>query len=60
MEKLATINEALAFGKKEMLEKAIKWLSENAGYYTWYNEFEGESGMMEEFIPEFRKAMEKE
>ena len=44
--------------KMVSLEKACEWLKENADCYTWYNEMEGESGMMNCFIEEFRKAME--
>ena len=58
MEKLATINEAFALGKKEMLEKAANWLRENASDYTWYDEMKGESGMMDIFIDRFIEAME--
>ena len=60
MEKLATINGAFALGKKEMLEKAVNWLIENASDYTWYDEFKGESGMMDVFIDRFIEAMENE
>lgn len=39
-------------------EKVIEWLQENADSYTWYDEMEGESGMINEFIEDLRKAME--
>lgn len=39
-------------------EKVIKWLQDNADSYTWYDEFEGESGMTDNFIEDLRKAME--
>lgn len=39
-------------------EKVIKWLQDNADSYTWYNEFEGESGMTDDFIEDLQKAME--
>ncbi len=40
-------------------EKVIKWLQDNADSYTWYDEFEGESGMTDDFIDDLRKAMEE-
>lgn len=39
--------------------KVIKWLQDNADSYTWYDEFEGESGMTDDFIEDLRKAMEE-
>lgn len=45
--------------EKDFLERAITWLKENGDCYTWYNEFEGESGITEGFIEEFKKAMEE-
>lgn len=44
-------------GAYYMLGKAVKWLQENADGYTWHNPVKGESGMYEEFITDFRKAM---
>ena len=40
-------------------DKVIKWLQDNADSYTWYDEFEGESGMTDDFIEDLRKAMEE-
>ena len=42
------------------IEKACEWLKKNADYYTWYNEFEGESGMIDEFIDDFKNYMKGE
>ncbi len=42
------------------IEKATEWLRKNADNYTWYNEFEGESGMVDEFIEVFRNYMKGE
>jgi hypothetical protein len=39
--------------------KVIKWLQDNADSYTWYDEFKGESGMIDDFIEDLRKAMEE-
>ena len=39
--------------------KVIKWLQDNADSYTWYNEFEGESGMTDDFIEDLQKAMKE-
>lgn len=39
-------------------EKVIQWLQDHADLYTWYDEFEGESGMTDDFIHYLRKAME--
>lgn len=39
------------------MKKACAWLEENADSYTWYNEFEGESGMINEFIEDFKNYM---
>ena len=50
--------EMAAWKERQIIEKAIEWLKKNADSYTWYNEFEGESGMIEEFIEDFKKAME--
>ena len=38
--------------------KVIEWLQNNADSYTWYDEFEGESGMTDNFIEDLKKAME--
>lgn len=38
-------------------QKVITWLQDNADSYTWYDEFEGESGMTDNFIEDLRKAM---
>jgi hypothetical protein len=42
------------------LEKATEWLKKNADNYTWYDETEGESGMIDEFIDVFRNYMKGE
>ena len=39
------------------MKKVCTWLEENADSYTWYNEFEGESGMINEFIEDFKNYM---
>jgi hypothetical protein len=39
--------------------KVIKWLQDNADSHTWYDEFEGESGMTDNFIEDLQKAMEE-
>jgi len=49
--------ERLKFEREELLDKACDWLEEHADGYTWYNELEGESGMTEDFIEEFRNAI---
>ena len=46
-------------GEKETIERVIEWLKNNADYFTWYNEMEGESGMTDDFYNEIRKAMEE-
>lgn len=46
--------------EQQMLEKAVEWLRLNADNYTWYDETEGESGMMSVFIEAFIKAMKGE
>ena len=42
------------------IEKAAEWLKKNADDYTWYDETEGESGMTDEFIDDFKKYMQGE
>ena len=42
------------------IEKACEWLKDHADNYTWYDETEGESGMTDDFIKEFRLMMEKQ
>lgn len=42
-----------------VLERACNWLKKHADGYTWYNEMEGESGMIDDFIDDFKKAMEE-
>ena len=44
------------------IEKAIKWLKEHADdyNYTWYNEMEGESGITDECIEDFKAYMKGE
>ena len=42
------------------IEKATEWLKKNADNYTWYNEMEGESGMIDEFIDDFKKYLKGE
>ena len=39
------------------IDKACEWLKKNADNYTWYDEFEGESGMIDEFIDDFKNYM---
>lgn len=39
------------------IEKACEWLRKNADNYTWYDETEGESGMVDGFIEVFRNYM---
>lgn len=48
--------------KDVFIKKAIKWLKEHADDYdyTWYNEMEGESGITDNCIDDFRKYMEGE
>lgn len=41
-------------------EKACEWLKKNADSYTWYNEMEGESGMIDEFIDDFKNYIKGE
>ncbi len=55
-----TISEYEEEGYNHAVEKAVKWLGDNADTYTWYDEMEGESGMTREFIPDFKNAMEVE
>jgi hypothetical protein len=42
------------------IEKAAEWLRKNADNYTWYDEFEGKSGMIDGFIEVFRSYMKEE
>lgn len=42
------------------IEKATEWLKKNADYYTWYDETEGESGMIDSFIDNFKNYMKGE
>lgn len=42
------------------IEKACRWLKNNADNYTWYDEMEGESGMTDEFVDEFANYMKGE
>ena len=42
------------------IEKACEWLKKNADNYTWYDETEGESGMTDDFINDFKNYMEGE
>lgn len=42
-----------------MKSKANKSLLDNADSYTWYDEFESESGMTDDFIKDLQKAMEE-
>ncbi len=42
------------------IEKAAEWLRKNADDYTWYDEMEGESGMIDGFIEVFRNYMKGE
>ena len=42
------------------LEKAAEWLKKNADDYTWYDETEGESGLMDGFVDDFKKYMKGE
>ena len=53
------VKEEVDILKQQWIDKACKWLKENADKYTWYNEFEGESVMTDFFIQDFRKIMEK-
>ena len=41
---------------EKTIERACKWLEEHADGYTWYNEMEGESGMVEDFIKDFKEG----
>lgn len=42
------------------IEKAAEWLRKNADNYTWYDETEGESGMIDSFVDDFRDYMKGE
>lgn len=42
------------------IEKACEWLQKNADNYTWYDESEGESGMVDGFIEVFKNYMKGE
>lgn len=42
------------------IEKAAEWLKKNADDYTWYDETEGESGMVDGFIDVFKNYMKGE
>ena len=42
------------------IEKASEWLRKNADDYTWYDETEHESGMVDEFIDVFKNYMKGE
>ena len=46
--------------RQDFIVKACKWLKEYADCYVWYDEFAGECGMADDFIPNFCKAMEEE
>ena len=54
-----TAIDAAMWADKTMIEKACEWLKEHGDTYTWYNEMEGESGLTDEFIGDFKKAMEE-
>lgn len=42
------------------IEKATEWLRKNADNNTWYDESEGESGMVDGFIEVFKNYMKGE
>ena len=42
------------------IEKACEWLKKNADDYTWYDETERESGMIDEFVDVFKNYMKEE
>ena len=54
-----TAIDAATWADETMIKKACEWLKEHGDKYTWYDEMEGESGLTNDFIEEFRKAMEK-
>lgn len=54
---LYVLHKGVEQGKKEMLEKACKWLEENAGSYLLYPFCEYDKGAL---LEDFRKAMKEE
>lgn len=60
VEKVSTIMwKSYNEGKKDTIKKAVEWLAENAKYYA-NNSVEGRTvDMDEDFLTDFRKAMEK-
>ena len=56
-----TNNESIEYTRTDaLIEKATEWLKKNADNYTWYDEMEGESGMIDEFIEDFKNYMKGE
>lgn len=54
-----SFREGAKWADKTIIEKACEWLKRFADGYTWYNEIEGKSGITDNFITEFKKAMEE-
>lgn len=55
-----TISDDIEYIRTDaFIKKATEWLKKNADSYTWYNEFEGESGMIDEFIEDFKEYLKK-
>ncbi len=42
------------------IKKATEWLKKNADNYMWYDETEGESGLTDDFINDFKNYMKGE
>ena len=56
-----TLGDEVEYIRKDaFIEKACEWLRKNADNYTWYDETEGESGMIDGFIEVFRNYMKGE
>jgi len=51
------IDKSYSSGYNEAVRKAVEWLEKYADNYVWW--FEGEGGVTDEFIDDFKKAMEK-
>lgn len=51
------IKEAYITGAEWMLERVIAWLKVYSFDYIWYNEVEGDCGLVEEFEDALRNEM---
>ena len=42
-------------GEDDMFKRLVDWLKNNVEKYMWYDEFEGECGLTDEFYDELKK-----